>query len=182
MKEKPCIILGVTGGIACYKSADLCSKLTGQGYDVFVVMTENARKLISDRIFFTLSRNPVLTDLFETPDWRPGHVDLAARAGLLVTAPATANFLGKLAHGIADDALSTVALTFRGPILVAPAMNTMMWESPAVQANLALLKERGVRFIGPDEGNLACGPGGRGRMSEVPAILEAIHTLFPLGA
>lgn len=180
MKEKPCIILGVTGGIACYKSADLCSKLTGEGYDVFVVMTENARRLISDRIFFTLSQNPVLTDLFETPDWRPGHVDLASRAGLLVTAPATANFLGKLANGIADDALSTVALTFRGPMLVAPAMNSMMWESPAVQANLAILKERGVRFIGPDEGKLACGPGGRGRMTDVPLLLEAIRKLLPV--
>ena len=179
MKKNPCIILGVTGGIACYKSADLCSKLTGLGYDVFVVMTANARKLISDRIFFTLSRNPVLTDLFETPDWRPGHVDLASRADLLVTAPATANFLGKLAHGIADDALSTVALAFRGPILIAPAMNTMMWESPAVQSNLTLLKERGVRFIGPDEGNLACGSGGRGRMSEVAAILDSIRSLVP---
>lgn len=180
MKNKPCVILGVTGGIACYKSADLCSKLTADGYDVFVVMTDNARKLISDRIFFTLSRNPVLTDLFETPDWRPGHVDLASRAGLLVTAPATANFLGKLAHGIADDALSTVALTFRGPVLAAPAMNTMMWESPAVQANLAVLKERGVHFIGPEEGNLACGPGGRGRMSEVSVILEKIRSLLPV--
>ena len=180
MKKKPCIILGVTGGIACYKSADLCSKLTGRGYDVFVVMTENARRLISDRIFFTLSRNPVLSDLFETPDWRPGHVELASRADLLVTAPATANFLGKLAHGIADDALSTVALAFRGPMLLAPAMNTMMWESPAVQANLTLLKERGVRFIGPDEGNLACGTGGCGRMSEVPAILEEILSLLPM--
>ena len=180
MKEKPCIILGVTGGIACYKSADLCSKLTGEGSDVFVVMTENARRLISDRIFFTLSQNPVLTDLFETPDWRPGHVDLASRAGLLVTAPATANFLGKLANGIADDALSTVALTFRGPMLVAPAMNSMMWESPAVQANLAILKERGVRFIGPDEGKLACGPGGRGRMTDVPLLLEAIRKLLPV--
>ena len=180
MKEKPCIILGVTGGIACYKSADLCSKLTGEGYDVFVVMTENARRLISDRIFFTLSQNPVLTDLFETPDWRPGHVDLASRAGLLVTAPATANFLGKLANGIADDALSTVALTFRGPMLVAPAMNSMMWESPAVQANLAVLKERGVRFIGPDEGKLACGPGGRGRMTDVPLLPEAIRKLLPV--
>ena len=179
MKGKPCIILGVTGGIACYKSADLCSKLAGEGYDVFVVMTENARRLISDRIFFTLSHNPVLTDLFETPEWRPGHVDLASRADLLVTAPATANFLGKLAHGIADDALSTVALTFRGPVLAAPAMNSMMWESPAVQANLAVLKERGVRFIGPEEGKLACGPGGRGRMSEVPAILEEIRALLP---
>jgi phosphopantothenoylcysteine decarboxylase/phosphopantothenate--cysteine ligase len=179
MKQKPCIILGVTGGIACYKSADLCSRLASGGYDVFVVMTENARKLISDRIFFTLSQNPVLTDLFETPDWRPGHVDLASRAGLLVTAPATANFLGKLAHGIADDALSTVALTFRGPVLVAPAMNFMMWESPAVQANLAILKDRGVHFIGPDEGKLACGPSGRGRMSDVSAILEAIRSLLP---
>ena len=178
MKKKPFIVLGVTGGIACYKSADLCSKLVSLGCGVSVVMTANARKLISERIFFTLSRNPVLTDLFDIPDWMPGHVGLAEKADLLVVAPATANFLGKLASGIADDALSTVALTHRKPILVAPAMNPMMWESPAVQDNCALLRKRGVRFVGPGEGRLACGTSGCGRMSEVPEILETIRALL----
>lgn len=175
---KKCVVLGVTGGIACYKSADLCSKLNSLGYDVRVVMTANARKLISERIFFTLSCNHVLTDLFDVPAWMPGHVGLADLADLLVVAPATANFLGKYAGGIADDALSTVALTHRGKVLLAPAMNSMMWESPAVQTNCRTLRERGAAFIGPEEGKLACGTTGAGRMSEVPAILERIRTML----
>lgn len=173
------IVLGVTGGIACYKSADLCSKLVAAGYEVSVVMTANALKLISAQIFMTLSRHDVLTDVFDTTNWKPGHVDLAAWADLLVVAPATANFIGKYTHGIADDALSTVALACRKPVLLAPAMNTMMWESPALQANLRILQERGTHFVGPADGRLACGPGGVGRMVEVPEILEAIRKIQP---
>lgn len=173
------IVLGVTGGIACYKSADLCSKLVAAGYEVSVVMTANALKLISAQIFMTLSRHDVLTDVFDTTNWKPGHVDLAAWADLLVVAPATANFIGKYTHGIADDALSTVALACRKPVLLAPAMNTMMWESPALQANLRILQERGTYFVGPADGRLACGPGGVGRMVEVPEILEAIRKILP---
>ncbi|MBR2428299.1 MAG: hypothetical protein IKB16_16305 [Lentisphaeria bacterium] len=173
------IVLGVTGGIACYKSADLCSKLVSAGYEVSVVMTANALKLISAQIFMTLSRHDVLTDVFDTKNWKPGHVDLAAWADLLVVAPATANFIGKYTHGIADDALTTVALACRKPVLLAPAMNTMMWESPALQANLQVLKERGTYITGPADGRLACGPGGVGRMVEVPEILAAVKAILP---
>ncbi len=178
---KPCIILGVTGGIACYKSADLCSKLTSAGYDVHVVMTANAQKLISAQIFQTLSRNPVLTDLFQTQTWIPEHVSLADQAQLLVIAPATANFIGKFANGIADDALTTTAITHRKTVLLAPAMNTNMWESPAVQANMETLRQRNTLFVGPEEGKLACGTSGTGRMSEVAAILTAIKKILPAG-
>lgn len=171
------IILGVTGGIAAYKAADLCSKLTAQGYDVHVVMTESARKLVSEQLFFTLSRNPVFYDLFKTPDWKPEHVALADKASLMVVAPATANFMGKLANGIADDALTTTALAFHGTMLIAPAMNTHMWRHPAVQKNYGILKSWGMEFVGPASGNLACGVTGEGRMAEVPEILEKINLL-----
>ena len=170
------IILGVTGGIAVYKAADLCSKLVSEGFDVRVVMTPNALRLISSQIFLTLSKNRVLTDLFDEYQPRPEHVDWAEWADLLVVAPATANFIGKFASGIADDALSTTALTFRGPVLLAPAMNENMWNSPVVQDNLAKLAQKlGVRTVGPDTGHLACGTSGKGRMAEPADILEAIQ-------
>lgn len=171
---KKTIILGLTGGIAVYKSADLCSKLVAQGYEVHVVMTENARKLISERIFLTLSRNPVIFDLFSAPEWKPEHVDLAEKADLLLVAPCTANFIGKYANGIADDALTTVAVTHRKKVLLAPAMNHWMWDHPILQMNLQKLASIGVQFIGPDAGPLACGVDGYGRMSEPADILRAI--------
>ena len=177
MNGKKCILLGVTGGIAAYKSADLCSKLAARDYDVHVIMTDAARKLVSELVFLTLSRNPVLCDLFSVPEWKPGHIALAERADLLVVAPATANFIGKYANGIADDALTTTALAFPGKVLIAPAMNTAMWKHPAVQRNCETLRSRGVDFIGPETGRLACGVSGEGRMAEVPAILEKIQTL-----
>jgi phosphopantothenoylcysteine decarboxylase/phosphopantothenate--cysteine ligase len=176
--SKKCILLGVTGGIAAYKSVDLCSKLTTQGYDVCVVMTESARKLVSECLFRTLSKNPVLTDLFESPDWRPGHVALAERADLMVVAPATANFIGKLANGIADDVLSTSAIAFHKKVLLAPAMNTHMWRHPAVQKNCETLRSWNIDFVGPASGHLACGDVGEGRMAEVPEILAKINELL----
>ena len=176
--SKKCILLGVTGGIAAYKSVDLCSKLTTQGYDVCVVMTESARKLVSECLFRTLSKNPVLTDLFESPDWRPGHVALAERADLMVVAPATANFIGKLANGIADDVLSTSAIAFHKKVLLAPAMNTHMWRHPAVQKNCETLRSWNIDFVGPASGHLACGDVGEGRMVEVPEILAKINELL----
>ena len=172
------IILRVTGGIDVYKAADLCSKLVSDGYDVRVVMTANALRLISDRIFLTLSKHPVLTDLFSGLQPRPEHVDMAEWADLLVVAPCTANFIGKFASGIADDALTTTALTFRGPVLLAPAMNENMWNSPIVQENLTkLVQELGVRTVGPDTGRLACGTSGKGRMAEPADILEAVRAV-----
>ena len=176
--SKKCILLGVTGGIAAYKSVDLCSKLASQGYDVCVVMTESARKLVSECLFRTLSKNPVLTDLFDSPDWRPGHVALAERADLMVVAPATANFIGKLANGIADDVLSTSAIAFHKKVLLAPAMNTHMWRHPAVQKNCETLRLWNIDFVGPASGHLACGDVGEGRMAEVPEILAKINELL----
>ncbi len=178
MSYRKNVILGVTAGIAVYKSADLCSKLNAEGYDVRVIMTPNSLELISTRIFATLSGNPVLTDLFNDADPRPMHVALAKEADLMIVAPATANFIGKLAHGIADDALTSTALAFRGKMLIAPAMNSDMLASPAVQDNLALLRSRGVLTIGPDSGHLACGKPGAGRMTEPADILAAVKELL----
>ena len=176
--KKKCIVLGVTGGIAAYKAADLCSKLTQNGFDVHVIMTESAQELIRPRTFLTLSKNPVVTSLWEEPDWRPGHVALADRAELLVIAPCTANFIGKFTHGIADDALSTYALTHSNKVLLAPAMNPKMWNNAAVQSNVETLKERGIDFIGPEPGHVACGDDGCGRMSEPAQILQKILELL----
>ena len=176
--EKKKIILGVTGGIAAYKSADLCSKLTGAGFDVHVIMTASAQQLITQRCFLTLSRNPVICSLWDVPDWKPEHIELSESADLCVIAPCTANFIGKYTHGIADDALTTTALAFTGTMLLAPAMNCRMWRSPAVQENCRILRKRGVQFIGPEKGRLACGDEDIGRMSEVPDIVKKIGQLL----
>jgi phosphopantothenoylcysteine synthetase/decarboxylase len=176
--KKKCLVLGITGGIAAYKAADLCSKLTQNEFDVHVIMTKSAQELIRPRTFLTLSKNPVVTSLWEEPDWRPGHVALADRAELLVIAPCTANFIGKFTHGIADDALSTYALTHSGKVLLAPAMNPKMWNNAAVQSNVETLKARGIDFIGPEPGHVACGDDGCGRMSEPEQILQKINTLY----
>ena len=176
--DKKKIILGVTGGIAAYKSADLCSKLTAAGYDVHVIMTASAQQLITQRCFLTLSRNPVICSLWDVPDWKPEHIELSESADLCVVAPCTANFIGKYTHGIADDALTTAALAFTGIMLLAPAMNCRMWKSPAVQENCAILRKRGVHFIGPEKGRLACGDDDVGRMSEVPDIVAKIQKLL----
>ncbi len=170
----PGVVLGVTGSIAAYKAAELTSRLVQAGLTVDVILTANAMRLVQPQTFFTLSRRPVITSLWETPEWEPGHIALAERAGVLVVAPATANILAKLAHGIADDALSTYALSHRGAVIVAPAMNPGMWAHAAVQANCAVLRERGVRFVGPETGRVACGEPGTGRMAEVGVILAAV--------
>lgn len=175
--SKKCIVLGITGGIAAYKAADLCSKLVQQSYDVHIIMTKSAQELITPRTFLTLSKNPVITSLWDEPDWQPGHVALAERAELLVIAPCTANFIGKFTHGIADDALTTYALTHNGKVLLAPAMNPKMWNNAAVKANVAVLKQRGIEFIGPAPGHVACGNDGLGRMTEPADILKKINTL-----
>ena len=174
MSEVKHIVLGVTGGIAAYKAADLVSKLTSRGIDVHVVMTEAATKLVTPKTFQTLSRNNVTTSLWETVDWKPEHVALGNLADLMVIAPCTANTLAKIAHGIGDDALSTCVLANKSQLLVAPAMNPAMWNNPAVQANVAILKERGVLFAGPVCGHVACGADGTGRMVEASEILEKI--------
>jgi len=174
---KKTIALGVTGSIAAYKAADLCSKLVKADFNVVVLMTQAATKLVTEQTFLTLSKNPVITDLWEIPEWQPGHIALSEKADILAVIPSTANFLGKYANGIADDALTTYALSHIGKVIVAPAMNPKMWKHPAVQANVKILKERGVSFIGPAKGRVACGDDGEGRMEEVENIFDAICAL-----
>jgi phosphopantothenoylcysteine synthetase/decarboxylase len=167
------IVLGVTGSVAAHKAADLASQLTKQGCDVRVVMTASARRFITPLPFKTLSRHPVVTDLFdEAEDWQPAHIRLADEADLLLIAPATANILAKLAHGLADDALTCIALALnpRARTLIAPAMNGKMWLHPATQRNVATLKSAGAEFIGPEEGLLSCGYEGLGRLWPVDAV------------
>lgn len=165
------ILLGVCGSIAAYKAADLTSRLVKRGHEVFVVMTQNATQFVGPVTFQTLSRRPVTAGVFDERDsWRPTHIDLADRADLFLIAPATANVIAKLAHGLADDALTAIALATRAPFLIAPAMNGKMWNHPATQKNVEELKTRGVAFVGPEEGILACGYEGIGRLWEVEGI------------
>lgn len=168
---KSTIVLGISGSIAAFKSAELTSRLTKEGYDVFVVMTRRAMEFITPLTFQVLSRNAVITDIFdEAESWHPSHIALADRANLFLAAPATANTIAKLANGIADDALTSIALATRAPFLIAPAMNGKMWMHPATQENVTRLKSRGVHFIGPEEGLLACGYEGIGRLWDVTEI------------
>jgi phosphopantothenoylcysteine decarboxylase/phosphopantothenate--cysteine ligase len=169
------IVLGVTGSIAAYKAADLTSRLAKRDLDVHVVMTADAQKFISPLAFKTLSRNPVETGLYDEEEgWKPMHIKLADEANLLLIAPATANCLAKLAHGLADDALTCIALALNPgtPVLIAPAMNGKMWLHPATQQNVHTLKARGVEFIGPEEGMLSCGYEGIGRLFDPEKIVE----------
>jgi len=169
----PVIIVGVTGSIAAYKAADLVSKLVKRGAEVHVAMTHGAEQFITPLTFQTLSRNPVLSSVFEeAAGWKPGHIDLADRADLLLIAPATANILAELAHGLAANPITEIALATLAPVLIAPAMNGKMWAHAATQQNIALLKSRGVAFIGPEEGLLACGYEGLGRLWNVDEIVE----------
>ena len=161
----------MTGSIAAYKSAELASLLVKQGHEVFAVMTEDAAEFITPLTLQTLSKNPVTTSFYdEKENWRPGHIDLADRASLLLIAPATANIIAELAHGLAGHPLAAIALATRAPILIAPAMNGKMWEHPATKENVKKLKSRGVEFIGPEAGMLACGYEGLGRLWKVDDI------------
>ena len=173
------IVLGVTGGIAAYKSAEVVSRLRHLGADVHVIMTKNATEFVAPLTFRTLSANPVVTDTFAEPEeWNVEHVALAKLADLFVIAPATANILAKMANGIADDMLSTTVLATKAPVLVAPAMNTGMWTAKATQQNVSMLKSRGVQMIGPESGKLACGDEGAGRMSEPADIVAKIAEIL----
>ena len=182
MAAKRNIILGVTGSIAAFKAADMTGKLKKLGHGVFCVMTRDATHFITPLTLQTLSQHPVTIDLFEDGegDWRPSHLQLADTADLLVISPATANIIAKLAHGIADDALTTIALALRpeAKVLIAPAMNGKMWLHPATQANVELLQSRSVEFIGPDKGLLACSYEGIGRLWDVDKIVEKIQKML----
>ncbi|NBV24867.1 MAG: phosphopantothenoylcysteine decarboxylase [Proteobacteria bacterium] len=175
------VVLGVTGSIAAYKAADLCSQLVKAGCEVRVVMTADAQKFITPLPFKTLSRHAVVTDLYDEEEgWKPTHIRLADEADLLLVAPATANCLAKLAHGLADDALTCIALALnpKAKLLIAPAMNGKMWLHPATQANVRTLQERGAQFIGPEAGMLSCGYEGLGRLWEVAGIVTTTLKLL----
>ena len=167
----PVIIVGVTGSIAAYKAADLVSKLVKGGAEVHVVMTHGAQQFITPLTLQTLSRNPVTTEVFDSErGWKPGHIDLADRANLLLIAPATAHVIAELACGLAGNSIGEIALATLAPVLIAPAMNGKMWQHAATQQNVATLKARGAEFIGPEDGLLACGYEGLGRLWNVEGI------------
>lgn len=176
------IVLGITGSIAAYKAADLASQLTKAGHEVTCVLTKGAQEFVTPLTLATLSRRPVVTDLFaEKEGWQPGHIQLADDADLLLIAPATANVLASLAQGFANDALTAIALATRAPILIAPAMNGKMWLHPATQKNVETLKGWDVQWVEPAEGLLACGYEGVGRLAPVEEILAAVQTLLEKG-
>ncbi len=172
------IVIGVTGGIAAYKACDLVSKFKKMGANVDVIMTKSATKFIGLATMQTLSQNPVITDLFESPRyWDIEHISLAQKADILLVVPATANIIGKVASGIADDMLSTTIMASTGKVIFAPAMNTVMYNNKICQENILKLSQLGYRFIGPASGKLACGDMGLGRLAEVDDIVEAIISL-----
>ena len=173
------IVLGVTGSIAAYKACELVRLFVKGGDDVRVVMTAAAQRFVTPLTFQTLSRNPVGTDPFAPPEmWRPEHIALA-EADAVVVAPATANVIAKMAHGLADDLLTATLLATRAPVTVAPAMNDGMWAHPATQANLDALRSRGVTVVEPDAGALACGTDGKGRLAAIEKICSTVRSLRP---
>ena len=175
------LLLGITGGIAAYKAADLARLLTNEGHQVRCVLTEAGARFITPLTLASLTGEPVFGANPDLPEWRPSpvieHIELARWAEVVAVAPATADILGKTANGLANDLLSTLLLATRAPVLWAPAMNTQMWAHPAVQANVTRLKAFGHAFVEPTEGLLACGEEGSGKLAEVEAIAEAIRTL-----
>ena len=181
MKLEKTVVVGVTGGIAAYKTADLVSRMAKSGADVHVIMTRNATKFITPLTFRTLSGNPVLVDSFEENSrWKVQHIGIAEAADILVVCPATANIIAKMAHGLADDLLSTVVLAIRAPVLVVPAMNTNMYDNRIVQDNIGKLRAYGLHILEPEEGKLACGADGKGRLPDVDIILrEVVNLLSP---
>lgn len=169
------VLLGVTGGIGAYKAAEMVRAFVKEGADVSVVMTQNATRFISPLTMGTLSKNLVALDMFSlTEETSIGHIELAQAADVFVVAPATANYIGKAARGIADDLLTTVSLAIRCPMVIAPAMNSRMWSHPAVSENIETLRSRGTTVVLPEEGELACGEEGPGRLAGLERIVEAV--------
>src|SRR5512139_2889607 len=168
------IVLGLTGGIAAYKAAELLRMLTGQGVEVQAAMTDAAGHFITATTLQALSGRPVLTSQWQESDNGMAHIDMRRAADAIVIAPASADFIAKLAHGLADDVLSTLCLARNCPLIVAPAMNRQMWERPATQRNIAQLKADGVSILGPDSGIQACGEEGMGRMLEAAQLAQDI--------
>jgi phosphopantothenoylcysteine decarboxylase/phosphopantothenate--cysteine ligase len=170
------VVLGVSGGIAAYKAVELSRLLVKEGVEVYVVMTENAKQFVTPLTFEALSGHPVYHEIFGSQaSASMEHIRAAEKADLMIVAPATANSIGKMTHGLADDPLSTLFSAFAGPVLVAPAMNDKMWGNPAIQENIRTLKKRGVGIIDPEAGELACGTVGLGRLAEPDRLLEAVR-------
>ena len=169
------IVVGVSGGIAAYKACDVVSKLKKQGFEIDVIMTKNAQEFVSPLTFQTLSNQTVVTDMFETPsDWNVEHIELAKKADVFVIVPATANIIGKIANGIADDMLTTTIMATEAKKVIVPAMNTKMYHNPFVQENILKLKKHGYYFIEPVSGLLACGDTGKGKMEDSTVIVEEL--------
>ena len=175
MENKRCVVLGVTGGIAVYKALDVISALRKKDIEVHVIMTESASKFVNPLTFQSISQNMVATDMFAEPKaWEIQHISLAKRADVFLVAPATANIIGKVANGIADDMLSTTIMATRAKVIFAPAMNTNMYTNPIVQENIAKLKKLGYEFIEPASGRLACGDEGKGKLAPASDIVEKV--------
>lgn len=169
------VVVGVTGGIACYKAVEIVNNLVKNGYDVNVIMTKNAMEFVTPLTFQTLSKNKVVTDMFDKVDkWDTEHISLAKKADIFLIAPATANVIGKIANGIADDMLTTTVMATKAKVIIAPAMNTAMWENRIVQSNINKLKEYGYEILDTGEGRLACGDIGSGKLLHWEKILEKV--------
>lgn len=181
MLQGKTIVIGVTGGIAAYKTVELVRFLIQEGASVHVVMTRNAQEFVTPLTFQTLSKNRVITDMFElSTEVDVKHISLARKADLILIAPATANIIGKYAHGIADDFLTTMLLATKAPVFIAPAMNPEMYHHPIVQSNIASLEKNGVRFIPPGIGDTACEEIGEGRLADLQVILQELKIFFAI--
>lgn len=175
------VVIGVCGGIAAYKAVEVTSRLRKLNADVYIIMTENATKFVMPLTFQAISHNPVVVDMFAEPDyWDIKHISLAQKADLMLIAPATANIIGKIANGIADDMLSTTVMATKAPVVFVPAMNTNMYENQIVQDNMNKLSSLGYRFLEADSGLLACGTTGKGRLPEPECIVENVKSLFEI--
>lgn len=176
---KKCIVVGVTGGIACYKAVDIVNTFVKKKYEVHVIMTVNATKFVMPLTFQTLSQNKVVIEMFdEVEKWDTEHISLAKKANLFLVVPATANIIGKIAHGIADDMLTTTVMATKAPVVIAPAMNVAMWENPIVQNNVTLLKNYGYHILDTAIGRLACGDLGSGKLLNGETIVEIVEDLL----
>jgi len=174
-KRDPCVVLGVTGSIAAFRAADLASGMVQKGWEVHAILTGDGARFITPLTLAALTHRPVHTSLWEEGEGgRMSHLDLARLADAVVVAPATADCLARIAHGLAGDVLGAVLLASQAPLIIVPAMNTQMWKHPATQANVKLLTQRGVNWVGPAEGRLACGEEGPGRMAPVTEILAEV--------
>jgi len=177
-KRSPCVVLGVTGSIAAFRAADLASSMVQKGWEVHAILTGDGARFITPLTLAALTHRPVHTSLWEEGEGgRMSHLDLARSADVVVVAPATADCLARTAHGMAGDVLGAVLLASQAPLVLVPSMNTQMWKHPATQANVKVLTQRGVNWVGPAVGRLACGEEGPGRMAPVDQIIGEVEKL-----